>query len=156
MSAQPVRLINAVSWLQLAFLSCFAGGLLVITWLFIRDGSRLSTGEWLSGFAFLAFGWPLGLVAWLWAARQQFVTAVLPPGGRVRVTHGPVWRRTTVWLAAGTVTVQQEQDGEGDPYYRVLLAWAGGGPVPVAEGHCPATAERTAALLRQALSQPGS
>ena len=60
--------------------------------------------------------------------------------GRVRLTRGPPWHRTTVLLDRASLSIGTETDSDGDPDFKLLID-APGGRMIVAQNHRRGTIE---------------
>ena len=132
------------------------GFLVVITVLTItlkRKGTEWGYPIWLQYAALLAF-WVGGYLGVGHFVRRPCTWLRVAEGGEVLLTR--VWllrvRQDRIPRAAiATVTVREEEDSEGDPYFRTLLILATGEEITVQEGHRRPRQDAVAAALRRAI-----
>jgi len=141
-SAIALWLFMAV-WL--AMLACF-------TYLFARDGSPPEVG--LFGVPLLALFWVAGLGAGAWAFSHPLIRVTVSPEAVVARERWP-WRARERRYRVGDVAAPDlvdGKDGDGDPYFKCLLALPDGSSLTVAEGNgrrsVEAVQQRLAAALR--------
>src|SRR5919199_1522206 len=149
----PVVLTNRIALFYRGFMALFLAGVALITWVAVRDRATLEGSEWLA-LVLLPF-WLAGLFGCWWAFRQDTVRVEVTGPGRLELTRSTLFRSTRVEITAtmiGQITVVEDRDSNGDPYFRGVLTAVGVGNVTISEGHRRASVENDVNRLRSALS----
>lgn len=151
------RFRNRVAAFYWGFAACFVGATATASALVARDGAP--AGWSLPGIlAVLAFFWAGAAGVAVWAARSACVTVAVGLVGPVRVRRRFPFRVESFDVPRGAVraaTLEEDEDSDGDPYFRASFTLVDGTRVVFAEGHhrpkCEAACARfDAALGRRA------
>ncbi len=131
----------------------FFAAIILLTWTLKRKGTEWGYPIWLQYAALLAF-WIGGYLGVGHFVRRPCTWLRVAADGEVLLTRA--WpfriRRERIPRAAiATVAVREEQDSEGDPYFRTRLVLATGEEITVQEGHRRPRQDAVAAALRGAI-----
>ena len=144
--------IAAFSW---GFAAVLVGGVTAASVLVARGGAPAgwSLPAILAVLVFFCAG-AAGVA--VWAARSECVTVAVGLAGPVRVRRRFPFRVQSFDVPRGAVggaTLEEDEDSDGDPYFRASFALADGTRVVFAEGHhrpkCEAACARSDAALGQ-------
>jgi hypothetical protein len=130
-TSYPLVVRNNVALYLRGFMLAFLTGVALITYIALRDGPPEPHKWW--PLAMVAF-WACGLFGLVHSLNQETAVIRISNPGGVHVRRGKAFRTEQHRVARARFWIEDTRDGEGDPYFKLMMD-APGGKLAVKEGH---------------------
>ena len=146
---------NRMAWVLWIFVAIWMTFLVAMTWVVVRDGPP--DGHSVATTAAVgAFFWAGGIGLSTWACMVRLLHVDVREGGALDVVwRSPVRveRRRVEAREVRPAVIVDDEDSDGDPYYRCRVTLADGATLDLAEGHQRPPIEEVATRFNTATRQ---
>ena len=129
MSSYPLIVRNRIPLVYRGFMLLWLGGVALITYVALPDGPPEPQRWWPW---FMAAFWAVGLFALAWALNQEVSVVRITNPQSIHIRRGKAFRRVEHWTDRARLWIDEEQDSDGDPYFKLKMD-APGGPLTISE-----------------------
>jgi len=131
MSRYPLVIRNNVALFYRGFMTLWLGAVAIATFVALRDGPP-EPGRWWP--LIMLIFWAVGIGGLIWSFNQETSVLQIRSNRSIHIERGKAFRRKELWTDRGRFWIEETEDSDGDPYFKLWMD-APGGQLAVREGH---------------------